>query len=151
MFAVNMEGKVGAVGFKSLILPSVLPVILIKVDEETGEPIRDKDGLCIECEPGPSSGLLTFFYLFCLTFPSSTPLFFFTKGFSFSQLMKRRPESPDPFFFLLLSSGEPGEFVGRIQKNHPLRDFDGYADESATKKKILRDVFKKGDLCFRSG
>jgi solute carrier family 27 fatty acid transporter 1/4 len=95
---INMEGKVGAVGFKSLILPSVLPVILIKVDEETGEPIRDKDGLCIECEPG-----------------------------------------------------EPGEFVGRIQKNHPLRDFDGYADESATKKKILRDVFKKGDLCFRSG
>ncbi|CAG0915877.1 unnamed protein product [Notodromas monacha] len=95
---INMEGKVGAVGFKSLIVPSVLPILLIKVDEETGEPLRGPDGLCIPCEPG-----------------------------------------------------EPGEFIGKIQRNHPLRDFDGYADEQATKKKIMKDVFKQGDLYFRSG
>ena len=47
--------------------------------------------------------------------------------------------------------GEPGEFVGQIVKNHPVRDFDGYADQSATKKKIIRDVWRKGDMCFRSG
>lgn len=47
--------------------------------------------------------------------------------------------------------GEPGEFVGQIVKNHPVRDFDGYADQSATKKKILRDVWRHGDMCFRSG
>lgn len=47
--------------------------------------------------------------------------------------------------------GEPGEFVGQIVKNHPVRDFDGYADQSATKKKIIRDVWRQGDMCFRSG
>lgn len=47
--------------------------------------------------------------------------------------------------------GEPGEFVGQIVRNHPVRDFHGYADKSATEKKILKDVWKKGDLCFRSG
>ena len=32
-------------------------------------------------------------------------------------------------------TGEPGEFVGMIQKNHPVRDFDGYAaDQAATKR-----------------
>ena len=47
--------------------------------------------------------------------------------------------------------GEPGEFVGQIVRNHPVRDFHGYADKTATEKKILKDVWKKGDLCFRSG
>ena len=47
--------------------------------------------------------------------------------------------------------GQPGEFVGKIVKNHPVRDFDGYADQNATKKKIVKDVWQKGDVCFRSG
>jgi len=47
--------------------------------------------------------------------------------------------------------GEPGEFVGQIVKNHPVRDFDGYADKKATTKKILHNVWKQGDECFRSG
>lgn len=47
--------------------------------------------------------------------------------------------------------GEPGEFVGKIVKNHPVRDFDGYADSNATKKKIVKDVWSRGDMCFRSG
>ncbi len=29
--------------------------------------------------------------------------------------------------------------------------FDGYADKEATEKKILKDVFQKGDRCFNSG
>ena len=47
--------------------------------------------------------------------------------------------------------GQPGEFVGKIVKNHPVRDFDGYADTNATKKKIVKDVWSRGDMCFRSG
>ena len=47
--------------------------------------------------------------------------------------------------------GEPGEFVGEIVRNHPARDFHGYADKTATAKKILHDVWKSGDTCFRSG
>ena len=68
------------------------------MDKETGEEIRDENGLCIRCGPG-----------------------------------------------------EPGEWVGEIVRNHPVRDFHGYADKSATRKKILNNVWKKGDMCFRSG
>ena len=72
-----------------------------------------------------------------------------------------------------LKVGEPGEFVGIIQQHHPVREFTGYSDRSvrtykmlfltikklilfilgrnATEKKILRNVWSKGDLCFRSG
>lgn len=90
---------VGAVGFVSVLFPTLLPLGLIKVDRETGQEIRDANGLCIRCGPG-----------------------------------------------------EPGEFVGLIERNHPVRDFDGYADDSdATRRKIVRDVWKKGDACFRSG
>ncbi|CAG0900226.1 unnamed protein product [Cyprideis torosa] len=95
---INVDNRIGAVGFRSVLAPWVLPVSLIRVDEMTGEPMRDSNGLCIHCLPG-----------------------------------------------------EPGEFVGKIQRNHPVRDFHGYADESATKKKLLTNVFRKGDTCFRSG
>ena len=78
--------------------PKIFPLGIIKVDKETGEEIRDENGLCIRCGPG-----------------------------------------------------EPGEWVGEIVRNHPVRDFHGYADESATRKKILNNVWKKGDMCFRSG
>lgn len=47
--------------------------------------------------------------------------------------------------------GEPGEFVGKIVKNHPSRSFEGYLDKAATDSKIIRDVLKKGDMYFRSG
>ena len=53
------------------------------------------------------------------------------------------------FYFLWIISGEPGEFVGEIVRNHPARDFHGYADKTATAKKILNDVWRKGDTCFR--
>ncbi|XP_059094771.1 long-chain fatty acid transport protein 4-like isoform X2 [Tigriopus californicus] len=95
---INIENKVGAVGFVSLLFPNILPLGLVKVDEETGAEVRDKNGLCITCQPG-----------------------------------------------------EPGEFVGKIVRNHPVRDFHGYADEKATQKKLLCDVRTKGDLFFRSG
>ena len=47
--------------------------------------------------------------------------------------------------------GEEGELVGIIWKNHPFRDFDGYADKEATKKKVIRGLLREGDLAFRSG
>ena len=47
--------------------------------------------------------------------------------------------------------GEPGEWVGQIVKNHPIRDFHGYVDQSSSQKKILHNVWKQGDVCFRSG
>jgi solute carrier family 27 fatty acid transporter 1/4 len=74
-------------------------VTLIKVDEVTGEPIRDlRTGLVVRCRPN-----------------------------------------------------EDGELVGRIVENHPVREFQGYADSTSTNKKIVRDVFSKGDAAFRTG
>lgn len=47
---------------------------------------------------------------------------------------------------------EAGEFLMKIDSNKPAGDFQGYADNpQATQKKILRDVFAKGDSWFRSG
>ena len=52
---------------------------------------------------------------------------------------------------VLCKPGEPGEFIGKIVKNHPSRGFDGYVDKEATKKKIVYDVLAQGDMWFRSG
>lgn len=41
----------GSIGFISRIIPSVYPISIIKVDQSTGEPIRDAKGLCMPCEP----------------------------------------------------------------------------------------------------
>merc|ERR1711962_1277088 len=87
------------VGFISVLFPFLLPLGLIRVDEDTMEPVRDPvTGLCVPCQ-----------------------------------------------------IGEPGELVGKIERGHPVRDFQGYADKEATKKKVMKDVWKKGDMAFRSG
>lgn len=95
---LNIDNKVGSVGFVSRIASNVHPVKLIRVDEDTGEPLRNKKGLCIPCEPD-----------------------------------------------------EVGELVGRIVRDDHIHSFDGYANQNATKKKVYKDVFKKGDTAFASG
>lgn len=45
---------------------------------------------------------------------------------------------------------EPGVFIGKITSN-PSRSFLGYVDKKASEKKVIRDVFKKGDAAFLSG
>lgn len=49
------------------------------------------------------------------------------------------------------SFNEPGEIVGKIDKTNHLRQFDGYHDNQASEKKILRNVFTPGDAYFLSG
>uniref|UniRef100_A0A3B4FJ94 Long-chain-fatty-acid--CoA ligase n=1 Tax=Pundamilia nyererei TaxID=303518 RepID=A0A3B4FJ94_9CICH len=95
----NMDGKVGACGFNSRILPNVYPIRLVRVDEDTMELVRDSRGFCVPP---------------CL-------------------------------------AGEPGLLVGRINQQDPLRRFDGYANQDATKKKIAHNVFKKNDSAYLSG
>ena len=46
--------------------------------------------------------------------------------------------------------GEVGEAIGEIAAD-ARHDFSGYADKAASEKKILRDVFKRGDAFFRTG
>lgn len=51
---VNIDNHVGSCGFFPIYpyLGSLYPVRLIKVDQETGELIRDARGLCVPCRPG---------------------------------------------------------------------------------------------------
>jgi fatty-acyl-CoA synthase len=48
---------------------------------------------------------------------------------------------------------EPGEVIGKILKDaaRPGQRFEGYASDADTELKILRDVFKRGDVWFRTG
>ncbi|XP_014278846.1 long-chain fatty acid transport protein 4 [Halyomorpha halys] len=94
----NVDNTVGAIGFVSRILPQVYPISIIKVDQASGEPIRDANGLCIVCK-----------------------------------------------------ADEPGVFVGKINPNNPARTYLGYVNEKESEKKVVRDVFKRGDSAFISG
>ena len=49
---MNFEGKPGACGFLSVLFPAAYPVTLMKINKETGELARGKNGLCIPCKPG---------------------------------------------------------------------------------------------------
>lgn len=94
----NLDAKSGAIGRIPPIVKSLIPIRLIRVDDDANEPVRGDEGLCIEA-----------------------------------------------------NIGEPGEAVGRIVVEDVHRRFEGYHDAAQTDKKILREVFKKGDAYFRSG
>jgi len=49
------------------------------------------------------------------------------------------------------ADGEAGEAIGKINNNVARERFDGYTKKEDTEKKILRDVFQKGDSWFRTG
>lgn len=57
----NVEGRVGAVGRTPPLLAHRSPAALVAIDEETGEPLRGADGLCLRAaigEPGELLGRL---------------------------------------------------------------------------------------------
>uniref|UniRef100_A0A182PAY1 Very long-chain fatty acid transport protein n=1 Tax=Anopheles epiroticus TaxID=199890 RepID=A0A182PAY1_9DIPT len=54
-------------------------------------------------------------------------------------------------FCIKCRPGEPGVFVGKINPKKALNSFVGYADKAASEKKVLHDVFRKGDIFFNSG
>ncbi|OUC39853.1 AMP-binding enzyme [Trichinella nativa] len=57
---LNIDNHVGACGFMTIysFLSIVYPIALIKVDETTGELMRDERGLCIRCKPGESGEMV---------------------------------------------------------------------------------------------
>ncbi|XP_064292349.1 long-chain fatty acid transport protein 4-like isoform X2 [Plodia interpunctella] len=48
---VNVNNRTGSIGFVSRIIPGVYPIAILKVDQETGEPIRNSKGLCMLAKP----------------------------------------------------------------------------------------------------
>lgn len=62
------------------------------------------------------------------------------------------PLRNDDGFCIACARGEAGEAIGRIGKaDEGGGRFEGYTDAGETEKKILRDVFAKGDAWFRTG
>ena len=49
---INIDSTRGACGFVSEIFPAAYPVVILKVDPETGELVRGSDGLGKRTEPG---------------------------------------------------------------------------------------------------
>jgi fatty-acyl-CoA synthase len=95
----NVEGRPGAIGRIPPLLAHRFPAAIVKVDADSGAPMRDANGLCIAC-----------------------------------------------------ARSEAGEAIGRIgTADEGGGRFEGYTDKAETEKKVLRDVFAKGDAWFRTG
>ncbi|KAL0812134.1 hypothetical protein ABMA28_009512 [Loxostege sticticalis] len=95
---VNMDSKIGAIGFLSRMVSSIYPLTLVKCDEITGEILRDSNGKCIRCGPH-----------------------------------------------------EPGVLLGKIDPKKAILTFAGYADKTASEKKMVRNVKVDGDCYFNTG
>jgi fatty-acyl-CoA synthase len=63
---------------------------------------------------------------------------------------REEPERTAQGFCMECAVGETGEAIGAISQD-PRSSFTGYADRTATERKVLRDVFVKGDAYFRTG
>jgi fatty-acyl-CoA synthase len=96
----NCEGRPGAIGKIPAFLAQRAAVVLVKVDTDSGAPLRNSAGWCEQCQPG-----------------------------------------------------EVGEALGRLSVHEGAAGgrFEGYADTAASKKKVLGDVFEKGDAWYRTG
>lgn len=57
---VNIDNRVGACGFFPIYpyLTKLYPIRLLKIDEETGELLRNKNGFCIPCVPGETGEMV---------------------------------------------------------------------------------------------
>lgn len=58
------------------------------------------------------------------------------------------PIRNDKGFMERVDAGETGLLISEVSKARP---FDGYTDKAASERKLLRNVFKKGDCWFNSG
>lgn len=60
--------------------------------------------------------------------------------------------NPKSGFCKRVPDGETGELIWRLNEKDVHHDFQGYfGNDKATERKIMRDVFKKGDAWFRTG
>jgi fatty-acyl-CoA synthase len=73
-------------------------------------------------------------------------------------LVRSDPETGEPArdadgLCIACQPDEPGEGIGQLPAAEAMaaRHFDGYTDKAASARKVLGDVFAKGDLWFRTG
>ncbi|VEL13792.1 unnamed protein product [Protopolystoma xenopodis] len=177
----NADNKVGAIGFTSRILPWAYPVTLIQIDQTDPDapPLRDpRTGLCMVCPPdvpGQLVGRITEFrrnQLNPTVSKTRTTLSLATSSKSGAIGDHKGGNSVVPGVPLVRnrtpgmtglssigSSGDsssemPSSLVSRLTDRvmpNLLRAYDGYVSQKASQKKIIRDVFRKGDAYFLSG
>jgi len=67
-------------------------------------------------------------------------------------VVKEEPIRGKNGFCIRCPHNEIGELIGAIDMSDPTKAFEGYyGNKAGTEKKILRNVFKKGDMWFRTG
>jgi fatty-acyl-CoA synthase len=54
-------------------------------------------------------------------------------------------------FCIETGAGQVGECIGKIANDDARSEYSGYVDKAASDKKVLRDVFTRGDAWFRTG
>jgi fatty-acyl-CoA synthase len=54
-------------------------------------------------------------------------------------------------FYMRAAPGEIGELMGEIKPGETRFRYDGYKNKAASQKKVMHDVFKQGDMWFRTG
>jgi fatty-acyl-CoA synthase len=66
---------------------------------------------------------------------------------------RQQPVRDEQGFCIECKPNEAGEVIGKILKDasKPGQRFEGYATETETEKKVLHNVFAKGDVWFRTG
>jgi len=65
-------------------------------------------------------------------------------------VVEEAPVRGEDGFCIRTDPNETGEAIGQVGDDARTR-FEGYNDEEATKKKLLRNVFEQGDMWFRTG
>ncbi|EYB83660.1 hypothetical protein Y032_0331g2714 [Ancylostoma ceylanicum] len=88
---INIDGKEGSCGFMTIIgiAAPIYPIRLFKVDEATGELIRDERGYCIPIRPG-ESGILA------CTIRKNNPLYHFEGYVDDAETQKKVIQEPLP-------------------------------------------------------
>ncbi|KAK0172573.1 hypothetical protein PV328_005876 [Microctonus aethiopoides] len=71
-------------------------------------------------------------------------------------ILRVNPETCEPMrgsdgFCIRAEINEPGMFIGLIKQGNASREFNGYLDKEASKKKVIENVFTKGDAAFITG
>jgi fatty-acyl-CoA synthase len=79
----------------------------------------------------------------------------YMRGIFTTRIVKFDVEKEEPVrgadgFCIECADGEAGECIGRIEEG-PGKTFDGYTKAADTQKKVLTDVFARGDRWFRTG
>ena len=120
----NTVGKEGAVGFISPLLARMYPVRLVRLADATGTGGGGTGG------GGTGGG---------------------GNGGGGSACYGDLLRAPATGLCQLCRPGEVGELLGLVDQSDPSRNFAGYTDAEATRRRLVRDVLAKGDCWFRTG